>query len=39
MFLPSGKVMVTAVYLLKYGCKQQRLENNFKIGERLFDGT
>jgi len=31
--------MVNAVCLFKYGCKQQKLENNFKVGERLFDGT
>jgi hypothetical protein len=31
--------MVNAVYLFKYVCKEQKLENNFKIGERQFDGT
>lgn len=31
--------MVNAVYLFKCGCKQQKFENNFKIGKKLFDGT
>jgi hypothetical protein len=29
--------MVNAVYQFEYGCKQQKLLNGFKIGERLFE--